>query len=85
MIRPGVGPATPHSPVGARQSLFSTTPFSLRSRVCPLNGLGRREAESVSPVLNKMERVKGQVNEGDTILVDHSDGRTFFVKVESGK
>lgn len=33
----------------------------------------------------QMERVKGQVNEGDTILVDHSDGRTFFVKVESGK
>ena len=33
----------------------------------------------------RMERVKGQVNEGDTILVDHSDGRTFFVKVESGK
>ncbi|CAN0059085.1 unnamed protein product [Pylaiella littoralis] len=32
-----------------------------------------------------MERVEGQVNEGDTILVDHSDGRTFFVKVESGK
>lgn len=32
-----------------------------------------------------MERVKGQVNDGDTILVDHSDGRTFFVKVESGK
>lgn len=34
---------------------------------------------------NKMERIEGQVNEGDTILVDHSDGRTFFVKVESGK
>ncbi|CBN75132.1 conserved unknown protein [Ectocarpus siliculosus] len=33
----------------------------------------------------KMERIEGQVNDGDTILVDHSDGRTFFVKVESGK
>lgn len=33
----------------------------------------------------RMETVKGQVNEGDTILIDHSDGRTFFVKVEAGK
>eukprot|EP00752_Nemacystus_decipiens_P006914 g6208.t1 len=32
-----------------------------------------------------MEGIKGQVNEGDTILIDHSDGRTFFVTVESGK
>lgn len=32
-----------------------------------------------------MERVEGQVNDGDTILVDHSDGRTFFVDVDAGK
>lgn len=32
-----------------------------------------------------MEKVEGQVNDGDTILVDHSDGRTFFVDVESRK
>lgn len=25
------------------------------------------------------------VGDGDTILVDHSDGRTFFVKVENDK
>lgn len=32
-----------------------------------------------------MERVEGQVNDGDTILVDHSDGRTFFVDVDVSK
>lgn len=32
-----------------------------------------------------MERVEGQVNDGDTILVDHSDGRTFFVDVDASK
>ncbi|CAM9948185.1 unnamed protein product [Ascophyllum nodosum] len=32
-----------------------------------------------------MDGSRDLVNDGDTILVDHSDGRSFFMKVESGK
>lgn len=32
-----------------------------------------------------MDELEDQVNDGDTILADHSDGRSFFIKVESGK
>lgn len=53
--------------------------------ILPPDGLRLGSLLLFSRALDQMERVKGQVNEGDTILVDHSDGRTFFVKVESGK
>lgn len=31
------------------------------------------------------ENEDGIAKDGDTILVDHSDGRTFFAKVEADK
>lgn len=60
------------------QSIAKHLPPALLSAVEALPRLGRTYD-------SEMERIEGQVNEGDTILIDHSDGRTFFVKVESGK